>query len=116
MRPPSRLAKRQPQWEVFQFRERNANTAKQCRDDDMPLTKAPIKLIMNNPGPEIKTLDDLAEWGAMPKGELHNDITWCFKRFNDFIDYVNHDQYFNHLNDAKYIRPNAVAILETSFK
>jgi len=116
MRPPSRFSKGQPQWEVFQYRERNANTAKQRCDDDMSLTKAPIKLIMKNPGAEIKTLDDLAEWGAMPEGELQNDITCCFKRFNDFTDYVNHDQYFNHLNDAKYIRHNAVAILVTSFK
>ena len=29
--------------EVFQYRELNANTAKQCRNDEMPLTKAPIK-------------------------------------------------------------------------
>ena len=102
--------------EVFQYRELNANAAKQRRDDDMPLTKAPIKRMMKNPQPEIKTLDDLAEWCAMPKGELQNHIAWCFKRFADFTDYVDHDQYFSRLNDAKYIRYNAVAIPVTSFQ
>jgi hypothetical protein len=56
--------------EVFQYRELNANATKQCLADDMPLTKAPIKRMIKNPRPEIKTLDDLAEWCAMPKGEL----------------------------------------------
>jgi len=35
--------------EVFQYPEQNANAAKQRRDDDMPLTKAPIKRMMKNP-------------------------------------------------------------------
>jgi hypothetical protein len=52
----------------------------------------------------------------MLKGELQNHIAWCFKRFADFTDYINHDQYFSHLNDAKYIRYNAVGILVTSFQ
>ena len=82
----------------------------------MPLTKAPIKRMMKNPQPEIKTLDDLAEWCAMPKGELQNHIAWCFKRFANFTDYVDHDQQFGHLNDAKYIRYNAVAIPVTTFQ
>jgi len=72
--------------EVFQYRELNANAAKQSRDDDMPLTKVPIKQMMKNLQPEIKTLDDLAEWCAMPKEELQNHIAWCFKRFADFTD------------------------------
>jgi len=86
--------------EVFQSRELNANAAKQRRDDDMPPTKAPIKRMMINPWQEIKTLDDLAESCAMPKGELKNHLAWCFKRFADFTDYVDHDQYFSSLNDA----------------
>jgi hypothetical protein len=94
----------------------NANAGKQRRDDDMPLTKAPIKRMMKNSRPEIKTLDCLAKCCAMPKGELKNDIAWCFKRFADFTDYVDHDQYFRCLNHAKYIRYKAVAIAVTSFQ
>jgi len=90
--------------EVFQYRELNANTPKLHRNNEMPLTKAPIKQIMKNPGPEIKTLDDLAEWCAKPKEELHNHIAWWFKRFADFTDFVDNCQYFSHLNYAKYIR------------
>jgi len=101
--------------EVFQYRELNANAAKQHRDNDMPLTKAPIKRMINNTRPEIKTLDDSVEWCAMPKGELQNHIAWCFKRFADFTDYVDHDQYFSCPNDAKYIPYNVVAIPVTSF-
>jgi len=47
--------------EVFKYRELNANALKKRRDDDMPLTNAPINRMMNNPQPEITTLDDLAE-------------------------------------------------------
>jgi len=100
--------------EVFQYWERNANAAKQRRHDDIPVTNAPIKRMMKNPGPEMKTLYDLAEWCAMPKGELQNHIDWCFKRVADFMDYVDHDQYFSRLNDAKYIWYNAVTIPVTS--
>jgi len=60
--------------EVFQCRKLDANAAKQRRDNCMPLTKAPIKRMMKNPRPEIKTLDDLAEWCAMPKGVQQNHI------------------------------------------
>jgi len=102
--------------EVFQDRELNANAAKQHRDDNMPLTKAPIKRLMYYPWPEIKTLDDLAEWCAMPQGEWQNHIGWSFKRFADLTDYVNHDQYFSRLNDAKYIWYKAVVIPVTSFQ
>jgi len=77
---------KQARKEVFQYRELNANAAKQCRGNDMPLTKAPIKRMMSNPQPEIKTVDDSAKWCAMPKGELRNHIAWCFKRFADFTD------------------------------
>jgi len=89
--------------EAFQYSELNANAAKQRCDDDMPLTKATIKRMMKNLCPEIKTLDDLAEWCAMPKRELQNYIAWCFKRFANFTDYVDYDQYFSRLNDVKYI-------------
>jgi len=71
---------------------------------------------MKNLRPDIKTLDDLAEWCAMPKGELQNHIAWCFKRSADFRDYVDCDQYFTRLNDAKYIRYYTVAIPATSFQ
>jgi hypothetical protein len=101
---------------VFQYRELNANAAKQCRNDDMPLTTAPIKRMTKNPQLELKTLDDLAKWCAMPKGELQNHIAWCFKRFAVFTDYVDHVQYFSRLNDATYNRYNAVAIPVTSFQ
>jgi len=51
----------------------------------------------------------------MPKGELQNHIAWGFKRFANSTDYVDHDQYFSHLNNRKYIQYNAVAIPVTSF-
>jgi len=76
----------------------------------MPLTKAPIKQIMKNPQPEIKMLDELAEWCAMPYRELQNQIAWCFQTFADFTGYGNQDQYFGQLIDKEYIRYNAVAI------
>jgi hypothetical protein len=74
----------------------------------------PVKRTTKYPRPEIKTLDDLAEWCAMPKVELQNHIAWCVKRFADFTDYVDHDQYFSRLNDGKYIRNHTVAIPVTS--
>ena len=46
--------------------------------------------MMNNQWPEIKTLDDLAECCAMQEGELQDHIAWCFKRFADFTDYIDH--------------------------
>jgi len=96
--------------EVFPHRELNAIAAKQCHDDDMPLTSAAIKSMMKNQRPEIKIINDFAEWCAIPKGELQNHIAWCVKRFADFTEYVNHDQYVSHLNDAKYIRSKAIGI------
>jgi len=77
--------------EVFQNPELNANAAKQHCDNEMPLMNVPLKRMMKYPQPEITTLDDLAEWCAMPKGELQNHIAWCFKRFADFADYVNYN-------------------------
>ena len=71
---------------------------------------------MKNPQPEITTLDDSAEWCAMPKGELQNHIAWFFKRFAAFTDYIDHDQYFSRLKVAKYMWYNAVAIPVTSFQ
>ena len=99
-----------PRKVVFQYRELNADAAKPHCDNDMPLTEAPIKHMMKHPRPEIKTLDDLAKWCAMPHGELLNHIAWWFKRFANLTDYVNQDRYFSHLNDAKYVRYNALAI------
>jgi hypothetical protein len=64
----------------------------------------------------MKTLDDMAKWCPIPKGELQNHIAWFVKRFADFTDYVDHDQYFSCLNDEKYIQYNAVAILVMSFQ
>jgi len=52
----------------------------------------------------------------MPKAELQKHIAWCFNRFADITDYVDHDQYFSHLNHAKDIGYNAVAIPVTSFQ
>ena len=101
---------------MFQYRELNANAAKQRRNDDMLLTKVPIKQMMKIPQPEIKTLDDLSEWCGMPKGELQNHIAWGFKRFADFTDNVDFDQDFSRLNNEKYIRYNAVAIPVMSFQ
>jgi len=96
--------------EVFHRPELNANTENQCCNDGRPLTKAPIKRLMNNPQPEIKTVDDLAEWCAMPEGELQNHIDCCFKRCAHFTDYIDQVQYFSRLNDAKYVPYKAVAI------
>jgi len=81
----------------------------------MPLTTAPLKWMMENPRPEIKTLDYLAGWCAMPKGELQNHIAWCFKRFADFTHSINHVQYFSHLNIVKFIRYNVVAAILVMF-
>jgi len=100
--------------EVFQYWELNRNAAEQRRDNDLPMTNVPINRMMKNPRPEIKTLDDLAEWCAMPKGEIQNHIAWCFKRFANFTVYVDCNQFFSHLNDAKYIRYDSVAIPVTS--
>jgi len=101
---------------AFKMLSTKARKEVQCRDDDMPLTKVPIKRMMKTPRPDIETLDDLAEWCAMPNGELQNHIAWFFKRFANFTDYVDHDQYFIRLNDATFIRFNAVAILVKSFQ
>jgi hypothetical protein len=68
-----------------------------------------------NPQQEIKTIDDLAKWCAMRKGELQNHIGWCIKRFADFTDHVDQDQYFRLFNDGKYIQDNVVPIPETSW-
>jgi len=110
------ILRKKAQMEVFQYRELNANAEKQRTNNHMPLTKVPIQRIMNNPQPEIKTLDGLAECCAMPKGEPHNHIARCLKRFGDFPDYVNHNQYFSCLTDAKSIRYKTVAIPVTSFQ
>jgi len=59
--------------------------------------------MLNNQQPDIMTLDDLAKWCAMPTGELQNHIAWCLKTLDNFTDYVNHDHYFSHPNDAQYI-------------
>jgi len=61
---------------------------KQFCDNEMPLTIAPMKQMMNNRQPEITTLEDLAEQFAIPKWELQNHIGRCFKIFANFTDYV----------------------------
>jgi len=104
------------QKKVIQYREQDANAAKQCRNDGMPLTKVPITRMMKNPWPGIKTLEDLAKWCAMRKGGLQNHIAWCFTRFADFTDDVDHDQYVRHLINANFIRYSAVAIPVMSFQ
>jgi hypothetical protein len=82
----------------------------------MSLTKVPFKRIMKNPQPEIMTVDTLVEWSAMPTGELQNHIAWCFKRFADLTDYIDHNQFSSGLNDTKYVQYNAVAIAVASFQ
>jgi len=52
----------------------------------------------------------------MHTGELQYHIPRCCKRFADFTDYVNHNHHFSHLNQARSIRYNAVAIPVTSFE
>jgi hypothetical protein len=103
------------QKELFQYRALNANAAKQCCDDDMPLTKAPIKGMMKHLQSKIRILDDFAEWCAMQKGELQHHIAPGFKRFTNCTDYVDHDPNFSRLKDSKNIPYNGVAILVTSF-
>lgn len=71
---------------------------------------------MNYPGAQIKTLDVLSAYCALPKGELLNHIASCFKRFVDMIDYVNHNQYLSNLNNVKCICYNAVTIPVTCFQ
>ena len=82
----------------------------------MPLAKVPMQRMINNLRPQIKTVDDFAQWCAMPKRELHNDIAWSYKRFADFTDHVDHDQYLSRLNDEIYNRYNTVAIWVTSYQ
>jgi hypothetical protein len=76
----------------------------------MPLTNVPIKQMMNKPWPEIKTVDDMAKWCAIPKGELRNQIAWCFNRFADFTEYVYYNQYFTCPKAAKHILDNTETI------
>ena len=82
----------------------------------MPLTYGLIKRIMKTQRPDNKTLDDLAEWCAMPKAEQQNHFVWDCKGFVDFTDYVDHAQYVSGLNNAKYIAYNVVAIPAMSFQ
>jgi len=102
--------------EVMQSRELNVYPANQRRDDEMPLTNLSPKPMMDKVWLESKTLDDLAEWCAMAIGGLQNYIGWRFKRFADFTDYLDHDWYFSHLNDARYVRYIAGAILVTTLQ
>jgi len=52
----------------------------------------------------------------MPQWELQNHIMWCFKRFADFADYVDHDHFSSCHNHSKYSEFKAVAIPVTSFQ
>ena len=101
--------------EMFQYQQLNSNTVTQRRDDDIALTTVPTKWMMNNQWPEITILNDLAKWCAMPNGELENHIDWCLKRFADYTDYVDHDLYSSHSNNAQIIPYHAVALPVTSF-
>jgi len=101
---------------VFQYQELNANAGKQLCDNEMPLTKGPNKQVMKNLWPETHTVDDLAEWWAMPNGELKNHIAWGFKRFANFRDVIDDNLYFSRLNDAKCTRYHKVAIRVMCFQ
>jgi hypothetical protein len=101
---------------VIQYRELNANVAKQCHNNDIPLARAPIKRITRNPRPEVMTLEDVPKWFSMPNGELKNHIARGFKIYADYTDYVNYDEYFGLCKDAKYIRYKPVAIQVTAFQ
>jgi hypothetical protein len=70
---------------------------------------------MINPRPEIKTLDVLAEWCEMTKWDLQYRIVWDCKRCANFTQYINHDENFRCLNNARLIPSNAVALPVTSF-
>jgi hypothetical protein len=48
--------------------------------------------------------------------ELQNLITWCFKWYINFTDYVDPDWHCSCFNCADYIPFNAVAFLVTSFQ
>jgi len=102
--------------EVFQYQKPNANAAKQPCNNEMLLTQALIEQVMENPSPDIKNHDDLAEWCAMSRGELQNWIAWCFERFADFTGHADHDQDFSHLNHAKNSRYSAVEIPAAYFQ
>jgi len=65
-------------------------------------TEAPVKGMMKTLQPGNKTVDDLAEWCTMTKGELQNDIILCFKTFDNIPDNVDHNWYFSLLNDLQY--------------
>jgi hypothetical protein len=99
---------------VFRYPEANANVAKQSHENNVPMTKAPIKEMMKHAAPDTMTLDNSVKLCAIPKGEQQNHLALCFKRFADITDYVDHNQYFSLLNDAKYIQYNAIAIPVTS--
>lgn len=64
--------------EVCYYGELNANEAKECRDYDMFQTKSPIKLMTKNVRWDIKMLDCLAKWCAIPKRKLQDLIAWGF--------------------------------------
>jgi hypothetical protein len=100
---------------MFLYPVMNANTAKQHRDNELSLFNLPIMLVMKNLRPETNTHADFAQWCAILKGELQNDIAWCSKRFANFTDYSNHHLYFSHMSDTTYILYTTVAIPVMSF-
>jgi len=101
---------------VFRYWLLYVYTAKHLHHPEMPLTKPPLKQMMGNPWPAIKTIDDLAKWCAMPTRELQKHLTWCFRLFPNITDYVNHNQTRSRPNDTVYIGYNAVAIPVSSFQ
>jgi len=103
-----------PRKKVFRYREINLITANQSHDTEVPLTKPRVKWVVNNWWPDIQNLDDLPDWYPMTKWDLRNYIAWYFKTLTDFTHYVDQDQYFSTLNDAKYILYSTVAIPVTS--
>jgi hypothetical protein len=101
---------------VFQYQERNAYAGKQHCYYEQPITKPHIQQRMLNLQPPIKTLDNLAEWCAMPTGELQKHIAWQFKRFADIPDDIHRNHTVRALIDAKYIWNNPLVIPVTSFQ
>jgi len=86
--------------EVFQDSGIDANALKQHREHTIPQMKVPIQSMIQYLSPDIKTLDDLAQWCAMQKGELQNHSASSFLQFANFTVYVNQYQYFSSHNDA----------------
>jgi hypothetical protein len=95
---------------VYFWWKQNANTVNQCCDDEIPLNKVTTRQVIKTPWPEMNTVSYLPKWFTMAIGELQPHIASQFKRFADFTGYVNHIQYFSHLNHGIYIWHNPLAV------